>query len=623
MSSTKTRPTVSGDATAPAQRTGDIRLVRDVFTLVPWRMRPRVVGLAASSLAVSTLDIISVAAMLPLTQMLTGGGEIPPVVQTYVVPLAGTRNPATLLFIVAVIVAVAFLGKNILTILLRWWGIGIVQRAASAAQAELLKRYTSASYTSHLNRSRSTIIQAITGSIPGGLNAVLLGYVGIVVDAVTVGVLLLTLLLMSPAVSLVALIVFGGGAVLIARLLKPWALRVAVRALDRNTEAWNYLYPAIEGFRESRIFRRETLFSQQYRENRREFAGLGRDATMLAELPKYLLEVLMVLGIILVAFFLFATLEVAEAFALLGVFGIAALRLVPAMNRIVMNLNAIRSGRPALQMLSEESHALAEDAELDRASAEQERDLPREDIIVDDLAYRYPGSEKDVLRDVSTVIRRGQTTALVGASGAGKTTFADILVGLLPATLGTVSVGGFDIAEYPKSWRRQVAMVSQMVYIWQAPLRDLITFGTPEVDVDEDRLSSAIRRARLTDVINGLEQGLDTVIGDGGSKLSGGQVQRVGIARALYADPQVLVLDEATSALDNETEHEITATIEALRGEVTVIVIAHRLSTVKNADEILFFSRGRLAGQGSMQQLRQSNEEFARLVKLGTLETEA
>lgn len=622
MSNAETRGSDPEDGTTASQRTGDIRLVRDVFTLVPWRMRPRVIGLVASSLAISTLDIVSVGGMLPLIQMLTGGGTVPPVVEVLLGPLVGASNPMTLLIVVAVIVAVAFVAKNIFTILLRWWGIGIVQGAVSAAQAELLERYTAASYESHLGRSRSTIIQAITGSVPGGTGALLLGYVGIVVDLITAVALVVTLLLMSPAVSIIALVLFGGGALLIARVLKPWALRLAVRALDCNTRSWSYLNPAIEGFRESRIFRREKLFTAQYRDNRQEFAGLGRDSMMLGELPKYLLEVLMILGVILVAFFLFATREVAQGFALLGVFGSAALRLVPAANRIVTNLNAIRSARPALQMVSDEVRALAADAQLDRARTEAERDLPCADIVVEDLTYRYRGSDRDVLRNVSTVIRRGQTTALVGASGAGKTTFADILAGLLPATRGSVTVGGFNIAEYPKSWRRQVAAVSQKVYIWQAPLRDLITFGVPQEEIDHDRLHKAIHQARLSDVIDGLEQGLDTVIGDGGTKLSGGQVQRVGIARALYANPQVLVLDEATSALDNETEHEITATIEALRGEITVIVIAHRLSTVKNADEILFFSGGRLAGTGTMQQLRTTNEEFARLVRLGALESD-
>ncbi|UJH69905.1 ATP-binding cassette domain-containing protein [Ornithinimicrobium sp. INDO-MA30-4] len=178
---------------------------------------------------------------------------------------------------------------------------------------------------------------------------------------------------------------------------------------------------------------------------------------------------------------------------------------------------------------------------------------------------------------------------------------------------------GRDVADYPRSWLRNVAMVSQKVYLWETTLKRLITFGEPDDEVDEVRLAAALRDAQLDAYIASLPKGLETMIGEAGARLSGGQAQRVGIARALYANPMVLILDEATSALDNETEHEISKTIDALRGKITVVVIAHRLSTVKNADEILFFSEGRLKSRGTMQQLRVKDAEFARLVELGSL----
>lgn len=598
---------------------GDVQLLRRVFALVPWRMRPQVLGLAAASLAVSLLDVVAVAAMLPLTQMLTNEGEVPPLVEKYFVPVLGTSDPQTLLIVVASLVAAAFLGKNILTVVLRWWSIGVVQRASGAAQAQMLERYVGATYTSHLGRSKARILQTITSAIPEGLSSVLLGYIGILVDAITVGVLIITLTLMSPAISLVAVVVFGGSALLVSRVLKPWAIRVALQSVERGIASWRFLNPAIEGFRESRLFGREHHFASAYGENRRINAGLEQKAKMLQELPKHLLEIAMISGILLAAWTLFATRPAVEAFALLGVFGIAALRLVPAMNRIVTNLNGVRAGRPALSMLAEECASLDDDASTDRGRGEELRSIPSADIVVEDVSFTYPRSDRAVLQDVSVTIRRGTTVALVGASGAGKTTLADILAGLMSTTSGSVTVGGVDIAEHPRSWRQSIAMVSQKVYMWEAPLRDLITFGLPADQVDQELLDSAIRRSRLTEVIADLPEGLDTVIGEGGSRLSGGQGQRVGIARALYANPQVLILDEATSALDNETEHEIAETIDALQGEITVIVVAHRLSTVKNADEILFFSRGRLAGRGPMGVLRQTNAEFAHLVELGEL----
>lgn len=176
-----------------------------------------------------------------------------------------------------------------------------------------------------------------------------------------------------------------------------------------------------------------------------------------------------------------------------------------------------------------------------------------------------------------------------------------------------------NIAQESRRWMQELAVVSQRVYLWEAPVRDLITFGQNPDLVDEALLADVLTKARLEELIAELPRGMDTLIGDNGARLSGGQIQRIGIARALYAKPRVLILDEATSALDNETEHEITQTIERLHGDVTVIVIAHRLSTVKDADEILFFSAGELQDRGTMSELRARQPEFARLVELGSL----
>nr|WP_228018906.1 ABC transporter ATP-binding protein [Brachybacterium epidermidis] len=277
---------------------------------------------------------------------------------------------------------------------------------------------------------------------------------------------------------------------------------------------------------------------------------------------------------------------------------------------------------PNLTFAADEIRSLEDEVgrvEIAPTSA-QDDPVPEEPIEVRDLGFRYATGSRDVLSDVDVRIDRGTTVALVGPSGAGKTTFADLLAGLLRPTAGSITVGDMDLSQQPRRWMSEVAVVSQQVYLWDAPLRDLITFGALRDEVDEEHLADVVRRARLEDFVADLPEGLGQWVGDGGVRVSGGQAQRIGIARALYARPRVLILDEATSALDNETEHQITETIAALHGELTVIVIAHRLSTVKNADDILFFSEGRLAGQGTMTELHRQNPEFARLVELGRLE---
>lgn len=596
----------------------DISQLRDLFRITPWRMRPRVILLLIAALVIAAMDMVAVVAMLPLMEMLTGGERLPGVVQRFVVPLVGSDDRRVLLLVVTGVVGLLFLVKNVGLIVIRWLSIGVTQFATAAVQAELVRRYSGATYVEHMARSRAKILQVVSVAVPTAFSGVLLGYIAIAVDGITILFVFIALLVVSPLATLVAIGLFGGTALVVSLVLRPYALLFARRTVTLGTESWSFLNPAIEGFRDARIFQRAGLFTDGYARNRKENAKFEQRAAILGELPKYVLEIAMILGIFAIAALLFATSSEARAFGILAVFAAAAVRVIPSLNRLVATLNGVRAAKPSLAMCSEEIRSLP-DADPERYVDLSGERFPLNDLVVKDLGFRYPSSHGAVLTDVQARIEAGSTTALVGSSGAGKTTFADIIAGLLPPTEGTVTVGGRDISENMGTWLNGIAAVSQSVYLWDATFRDLITFGQPLVEVDAKHLADVIDKAQLRDVVKGLPAGLDTRIGDGGVRLSGGQAQRIGIARALYARPRVLILDEATSALDNETEHQITRTIDALRGEATVIVIAHRLSTVKNADSILFFSGGRLVDSGTMTELEERVPEFARLVELGTL----
>lgn len=599
----------------------DIAAVRRVFVLVPWRMRWRTIGLLLAAGASALLDIVAVAAMLPLTQLLASPGVMPPVLGSTLVPVLGTEDRTTVLLVLALLVAAAFVIKNVSVLGIRWWSLGITNQASGAAQAELLRWYMAAPYASHRRRSRARLMHVISGSVPATFNGVLLGYITVTVYGITVVLLAATLMVLAPLASLAAIVIFGGAALLLSVVLRPRAQENGEHMLVAETRSWGILAPAIDGFREARVFRRESLFTDGYAENRGTVARLGRARGLLAELPKYVMEVVMLLGILSVAMILFATNDDSVAFGLLAMFAAASIRMVPSLNLVVATYNAIVSARPSLAMVIEEMDELEQDAATHAGGAAEDAavTIPAADIVVEHLSYRYADATEDVLRSISARIPAGSTVALVGGSGAGKTTFADILAGLLTPSGGTVTVGGVDITRHTRAWLAELSMVSQKVYLWDDTLRSLITFGQESEEIDEELLANVVRKARLDDFVADLPQGLETRIGENGARLSGGQAQRVGIARALYTRPRVLILDEATSALDNETEHQITETIEALHGEMTVIVIAHRLSTVKNADQILFFSAGELRARGTMAELRANDADFARLVELGAL----
>ena len=207
-------------------------------------------------------------------------------------------------------------------------------------------------------------------------------------------------------------------------------------------------------------------------------------------------------------------------------------------------------------------------------------------VEVKNICYKYPNTEENILDHANLEIKKGQTIALVGESGAGKTTLADVILGLLEPQYGKIKADEMDIFKHMNSWHREIGYIPQMIYLSDDSVRNNVAFGIPESDIDEEAVNEALKKAQLLEFVEGLSEGLDTVVGDRGIRLSGGQRQRIGIARALYRDPEILVLDEATSALDNDTESAVMDAIESLHGQKTIIIIAHRLTTIQNADLI-------------------------------------
>ncbi|WP_232225143.1 ABC transporter ATP-binding protein [Dactylococcopsis salina] len=237
-------------------------------------------------------------------------------------------------------------------------------------------------------------------------------------------------------------------------------------------------------------------------------------------------------------------------------------------------------------------------------------------LRLDSVSYHYPNSEEQVLNQVSIEIPQGTSVGLIGSSGAGKTTLVDVILGLLQPTEGKVLVDGVDIQQGLRGWQNQIGYIPQSIYLCDDTLRGNIAFGIPEEEISDEQVWSAVRSAQLQELVERLPQGLDTVVGERGVRLSGGQRQRVGIARALYHNPQVLVMDEATAALDNETEAGIMEAVEKLSGEKTLIMIAHRLTTVKNCDCLYLMERGKVVDQGSYEELRDRNKNFMRMAKI-------
>lgn len=592
--------------------TPQLRMMLDMAGADPKRW---VLGTVVASLVLAALDTIGVAAMVPLTQLLTGTTD------TWLVDWLserlGTTDLSSLIPVVAALITLVFILKSIAAIAFRWWLLGRTTRISALSSAELARRYALAPYADHRARRTSEIYRNITDATNQS-SSVLLGSVSLVSDVVVLVAIVGVLAIVSPVVTLFAIVLFGLLVFGTQMLLRRRQYRIGEELAEAGLEAWQFLLPGLDGFREARLTSSANAFIDGFRTARMRGARLSRSMGILADAPRYLLEVGFVVAILGISVLLFATGTPAEALTVLGVFAAASLRALPGLNRVAANLATIRTGRAGLDIVARVVD------ELERGGMHDERPRSTEpfegDIVLRDVGFRYPDSDDFVLRGISLEIRENRTTAFVGSSGAGKSTLLDIVLGLLRPTEGDVVVGGRSIGDDLAAWYAQLGVVPQDVFLVNDTLTRNIAFGVAADDVDVDRVREVVRMAQLEGLVADLPEGLETVVGERGVRLSGGQRQRIGLARALYRSPRVLVLDEATSALDNVTEHEIAKTLTSLQGTLTIIIVAHRLSTVRHTDTLVFLKDGHVEAEGTFGEVRARSSDFARLVELGELD---
>ena len=299
--------------------------------------------------------------------------------------------------------------------------------------------------------------------------------------------------------------------------------------------------------------------------------------------------------------------ELTGILPVLGLFGAAAFRLLPAVNRSIMSAQTINLNRPLVDVVAADLGLI-----ISTATTKSDQSHLASSISVKDLSFSYENASAQALTGVSVEIFRGEAVGLVGSSGSGKSTLVDVLLGLLKPTTGRVFVDGTDIHNNLRWWQDQIGYVPQSIFLTDDTLRRNVAFGLPKDEIDEVAIEAAIRSAQLEDFVASLPDGLDTIVGERGVRLSGGQRQRIGIARALYNNPDVLVLDEATSSLDTETEHGVMQAVQALQGEKTVIIVAHRLSTVEYCDRLYRLENARIVDEGTFSEVTSRTKDLPR-----------
>ena len=480
----------------------------------------------------------------------------------------------------------------------------------------LLNSYLSVDYTFHLQRNTAVLIQTLVVETGTFSSSVL---IPLLVSISNAAVLLFLLFLLAWT-SLVGTVVILSIILLTFTITNQFKGKMSLwgrESSDAQAEMIRVINHSLGGLKETRVIGCESYFENQIGIQAKRYAhGMG-SVLVFGNLPRILIEAFLITFLVgFTSVFLTFNQNPQNLTSVLSIFAIASIRMLPAASAIVGSYTTIRSNKYIVDKLyldlkevenntttKKELAYSAYSNGLTRIKNNSELMSFNNQVILDRVAYRYPSSNSSSIQNISLVINKSQSIALIGKSGAGKTTLVDVILGLLKSESGSIKVDGVSIYEDLRSWQKLIGYIPQTIFLMDDTLEKNIAFGVPDDQIDSQKLSNAIEAAQLSQLVDDLPDGLKTVMGERGVRLSGGQRQRVGIARALYHEREILVLDEATAALDNETERLVNDSIRALSGKKTLIIIAHRLTTVEHCDCIYLMEKGHLVKSGTYQEV--------------------
>jgi ABC-type multidrug transport system fused ATPase/permease subunit len=465
---------------------------------------------------------------------------------------------------------------------------------SSRLSQKAFEAYLSQPYSFHLEHNSATLIRNVESArsiVVGGLDPFLV----LLTDGLVAAGLFGLLLAIEPIGTMAVIALFGGSALLFQKRTQA---RIATWGSARKFHAGKvlqHLQQGLNGAKDIKVLGREKKFLEDHATHQKLSFDLDRRYVVMQSLPRLFFEAIAVLGLaVLVTVMVSTGKSVGEILPTLGLFAASAFRVMPSVGRLIASFQTIGYNRAFI-------HSVYEDLQLPIIDVDQKTDRVAfcESIVLRDVSFTYPNAHRNALTEVSIAVRKGEAVGIIGSSGAGKSTLVDLFLGLLDPSSGVVEVDGVDISSNHRGWQQLIGYVPQSIYLIDDTIRKNVAFGLPELEVDDGAVWGALKAAQLDEFVTMLPDGLETIVGERGVRLSGGQRQRIGIARALYHDPEVLVLDEATSSLDTETERGVMDAVRDLLGSKTIIIVAHRVSTVSYCSRVYRMEEGRVVGSGS------------------------
>lgn len=537
------------------------------------------------------LELLSLGLIIPLMGLLTQDDYVDKYPDLF--HLMGEPSQQKILVVGVLFILFVYLVKAIFTYYSNWVQRAFLNKAKARLSSELFKRYLRQPYSFHLDNNSSTLItNAENGRtiISGGLEPLLV----LLTDGLIATGMFILLLIVEPLGTLCVLALFA-----VASVLFQFSTRKRIHAwgIAKKVESrlvLKHLQQGLGGVKEVKIMGREQLFLEEHKRSVDASMEVDRRFMMLQVIPRLWLELLAIVGLVVLVLAMISSGDsVSEVLPVLGLFAATSFRIIPSINRILASVQTLGYSKPIIR-------SVYDDLQLSLPVVPRMGTEIRfsKAVCFENVNFKYSNAAGNANENLSFCIGRGEAIGIIGHSGAGKSTLVDILLGLLQPTSGSVLVDGIDIQNNLRSWQDHIGYVPQTIYLVDDTVSRNIAFGLPDDMIDHDAVARSIKAAQLDEFVSSLPDGLNTIVGERGVRLSGGQRQRIGIARALYNDPEILVLDEATSSLDTETEQGVMDAVKQLLGTKTIVIIAHRTTTVSYCTKVYKMDNAQIVGSG-------------------------
>ena len=580
----------------------DFETIRKAWAVYPKQSKRRVPFVMLLGILGTAVEAFGIGLVIPVMTTMSkaspgnSGSVLQPLFNFF-----GIQSVGTMVGVAVLSIVVAFMVKNAYQLFYSWYIQRFSNFSSQQLSSMLFRSFLRRPYTFHLQRNSSELLNTVQQEV-GMTLGIVTSTTGLLKELLLGGSVAVLMFITEPVAAASTLVILILGSILYTKVTKP---RIAYFGQQRQriqAPLMRYLLQGFGGVKEIQVLGRSEDFASQYEKQNVVVQEAGLRYSLVRQIGPMWTELLAMSGLTVVVWVMVWQGRAPDRIIpLLGLFVIATWRFVPSINNVINLVNSLSYSKPAVESLYNEFEYIKKQNEIVKTQA-----VFTDKIEMRNLTFSYANTLAPSLRDVNIVVRKGETVGFIGPSGAGKSTLVDVILGLLPPSSGELLVDDINMHEHNIEWQSTIGYVAQAIYLTDDTIRRNVAFGIAENEIDDVALERALKSAQLWEFVQGLPDKTHSIVGERGIRVSGGQRQRIGIARALYHEPQVLVLDEATSSLDIETETEVMSAIRALQGFKTILIVAHRLSTVQHCDRVYKIEDATIVGEGTLEELTKS-----------------